>query len=144
MQRCLGPHRLQLVILLGGALACNPKIDRPAPPITRTGPEMSTTTAENRDTIFARAVAAVRERGYTEVSPDQPHWQVRAKSPTGVSVVISFVPAGDSTKVVIQASGERHTPGIDTDAMATVLTLMSDIAPPPVVRMPETPKPQHR
>jgi hypothetical protein len=136
-------HRFQLAIVLGGVLACNPKIDRPAPPIARTGPEMSATTAENRDTLFARALAAVRERGYTEVSPDQPHWQVRAKTPTHVSVLISFVPAGDSTKVTIQANGERHTAGIDTDAMATVLTLMSDIAPPPV-RVPETAKPRER
>ena len=125
-------RRLQLAVLLGAAVACNPKIDRPAPPIARAGPEMSTTTPENRDTLFARAVAAVRERGYTEISPDQPHWQIRAKTPTRVSVVISLVPSGDSTKVTVQASGERHGPGIDTDAMATVLTLMSDIAPPPV------------
>lgn len=137
-------HRLQLAVLLGGALACNPKIDRPAPPITRSGPEMSTTTAENRDTLFVRAVAAVRERGYTEISPDQPHWQVRAKSPTRLSVVISLVPAGDSTKVTIQANAERHSPGLDTDAMATVLTLMSDIAPPPVVRVPLTATPPDR
>jgi hypothetical protein len=135
--------RFEVVILLVGALGCNPKIDRPAPPIARSGPEMSSMTAENRDTLFARALAAVRERGYTEVSPDQPHWQVRAKTPTRISVVISLVPAGDSTKVMIQATGERHSPGLDTDAMATVLTLMSDIAPPPV-RVPATAKPQER
>lgn len=134
---------LEVALFVGGTLACNPKIDRPAPPITRSGPEMSSMTAENRDTLFARAVAAVRERGYTEVSPDQPHWQVRAKTPTSVSVVISFVPSGDSTKVTIQATGERHTAGLDTDAMATVLTLMSDIAPPPV-RVPATAKPRER
>jgi hypothetical protein len=132
MQFRLSFHQFELAIVLGGVLACNPKIDRPAPPVTRTGPEMSSMTAENRDSLFARAVAAVHERGYTEVSPDQPHWQVRAKTPTRVSVLILFVPTGDSTKVTIQASGERHTAGIDTDAMATVLTLMSDIAPPPV------------
>jgi len=137
-------RRLQLAILLGSALACNPKIDRPAPPIARAGPEMSTTTAKNRDTLFARAVAVVRERGYTEISPDQLHWQVRAKSPTRVSVVIWLVPSGDSTTVIVQASGERHSPGIDTDAMATVLTLMSDIAPPPVVRIPATANPLDR
>jgi hypothetical protein len=143
MRFCPSFRRLQLVIVLAGALSCSPKIDRPAPPITRSGPEMSSMTAENRDTLFARAVAAVRERGYTEVSPDQPHWQVRAKTPTRVSVVISLVPAGDSTKVTVQATGERHSPGLDTDAMATVLTLMSDIAPPPV-RVPATAKPQER
>jgi len=143
MQFRLPFHRLRLAMVLGGALACNPKIDRPAPSIARTGPEMSAMTAENRDTLFARALAAVRERGYTEVSPDQPHWQVRAKTPTHVSVVISFVPAGDSTKVTIQADGERHTAGIDSDAMATVLTLMSDIVPPPV-RVPPTAKPEER
>ena len=143
MQFRLSFHRLQLAILLGAALACNPKIDRPAPPVARNGPEMSSMTAANRDTLFARAVAAVRERGYTEVSPDQPHWQVRAKTPTRVSVVISLLPAGDSTKVTIQADGERHTAGIDSDAMATVLTLMSDIAPPPV-RAPGAAKPQER
>jgi hypothetical protein len=136
-------RRLQLAILVGGALACNSKIDRPAPPITRSGPEMSSMTAENRDTLFARALAAVRERGYTEVSPDQPHWQVRAKTPARVAVVISFVPTGDSTKVTIQATGERHTAGLDADAMATVLTLMSDIAPPPV-RVPATATPPER
>ena len=143
MQFRLTLRRRQLAILLGAALACNPKIDRPAPPITRSGPEMSSMTAENRDTLFARAVAAVHERGYTEVSPDQPRWQVRAKTPTHVSVVISFVPAGDSTKVTIQATGERHTAGLDTDAMATVLTLMSDIAPPPAP-LPASAKPQQR
>ena len=137
-------RRLHLTFLLGGALACNPKIDRPAPPITRSGPEMSTTTAKSRDTLFARAVAAVRERGYTEISPDQFHWLVRAKTPTRVSLVISLVPVGDSTKVTIQGSGERHGPGLDTDALSTVLTLMSDIAPPPVARIPVTAKPPDR
>lgn len=111
--------------------ACNPKLDRPAPPLGRTGPEMSTTTAENRDTLFARALAAVKERGYTEITPDQPHLQVRAKSPTRLSVLITLTPLGDSTKVSVQASGEPRTAGLDRDAMATVLTLMSDIAPPP-------------
>jgi hypothetical protein len=65
MQFCRRCHHLELAFILAGALACNPKIDRPAPPITRSGPEMSTMTAENRDTLFARAVAAVHERGYT-------------------------------------------------------------------------------
>jgi hypothetical protein len=126
LRRCL------VLTLTLGSLACaNAKLDRPAPPIGRTGPEMSTTTAENRDTLFARAVAAVKERGYTEVSPDQPHWQVRAKSPTRVAVIITLLPAGDSTKVTVQAQGDHPTAGIDSDAMATVLTLMSDIAPPP-------------
>ena len=40
-------------------------------------------------------------------------------------------------------NGERRTAGIDTDAMPTVLTLMSDIAPRPV-RVPATAKPQER
>ena len=132
MQFRLRFHLLHAAVVAAGVLACNPKLDRPAPPVTRSGPEMSSTTAENRDTLFARAVAAVRVRGYTEVSPDQPHWQVRAKTPSRVSVVISFAPAGDSTKVTVQANGERHTAGIDTDAMATVLTLMSDFVPPPL------------
>lgn len=119
------------IVAITSAFACNPKLDRPAPPVTRPGPEMSTTTAESRDTLFARAVAAVKERGYTEISPDQPHWQVRAKSPTRLSVLITLTPVGDSTKVSVQAIGDPRTAGLDTDAMATVLTLMSDIAPPP-------------
>lgn len=123
--------RFCVLALAVGALACNAKFDRPAPPVTRPGPEMSTTTAANRDTLFARAVAAVKGRGYTEVSPDEPRWQVRAKSPTKLAIVISLVPVGDSTKVTVQATGERRSAGIDSDAMATVLTLMSDIAPPP-------------
>jgi hypothetical protein len=129
--------RCRATIVAAGvvALGCsNAKLDTPAPPVRRPGPEMSTTTAENRDTLFARAVAALKGRGYTEITPDQPHWQVRAKNPSRLSVVISFVPAGDSTKVTIQAASDHRTPGLDTDAMATVLTLMSDIAPPPAVR----------
>ena len=126
-------RRLFAVALVAftAAFACKPKIDHPAPPVTRPGPEMSTTTAENRDTLFARALATVKVRGYTEISPDQPHWQVRAKSPTRLSVVITLTPVGDSTKVSVQALSDHRTPGLDTDAMATVLTLMSDIAPPP-------------
>ena len=117
------------------AIACgNAKIDRPSPPLARIGPEMSRTTSENRDTLFARALRAVRERGYTEISSDQLHWEVRAKSPTRLSVVVSLVPAGDSTRVTVQASGDRRSAGIDNDAMSTVLTLMSDIAPPPSAR----------
>ena len=127
-------RRFCTLALAVGAMACNPKLDHPTPPIGRTGPEMSRTTAENRDTLFARALAAVRVRGYTEVSPDLAHWQVRAKTPTQLSVVIMLVPDGDSTKVTVQANGERKTAGIDTDAMATVLTLMSDIAPPPAAK----------
>lgn len=126
-------RRLFVVFLVSvaSAFACNPKIDRPAPPVTRPGPEMSRTTAESRDTLFARALATVKERGYTEISADQPHWQVRAKTPTQLSVVISLTAVGDSTKVTVQAAGEPRKAGLDTDAMATVLTLMSDIAPPP-------------
>lgn len=124
-------RRFCVIALLAGAASCNPKLDRPAPPIRQTGPEMSTTTFENRDTLFARALAAVKERGYTEITADQPRWQVRAKSPTRLSVVISLVPAGDSTTITVRASGDRPSAGIDSDAMATVLTLMSDIAPPP-------------
>lgn len=126
-------RRLLVVALVAitSAFACNPKIDRPAPRVTRPGPEMSTTSAEHRDTLFARAVAAVKGRGYTEISLDQPHWQVRAKSPARLSVLITLTALGDSTKVSVQATGEPRTAGLDTDAMATVLTLMSDIAPPP-------------
>jgi hypothetical protein len=130
------PGRAAILAIAVAAIACgNAKIDRPAPPLARTGPEMARTTSENRDTLFARALRTVRERGYTEVSPDPLHWEVRAKSPTRLSVVVSFVPVGDSTKVTVQASGDRRSAGIDNDAMSTVLTLMSDIAPPPSARV---------
>ena len=113
------------------ALACT--LNRPSTGATgRTAPQMSTVTREPRDTLFMRAFAAMKERGYTEISPDSPAAQVRGKSPRGTSVVVAFDAVGDSTRVTVTATAAGPPgPGIDSEAMATVLTLTSDITRPP-------------
>lgn len=93
---------------------------------------MTTVARESRDTLFARAFAAMKERGYTEISPDAPSAQVRGKSPKGTSVIVALDPMGDSTRVTVTAGvGTTRGPGIDSEALATVLTLMQDITRPP-------------
>ena len=113
------------------ALACT--FNRPSTGATgRTAPQMTSVARAPRDTLFIRAFAAMRERGYTEISPDSPGAEVRGKSPHGTSVIVAFAPMGDSTRVTVTAGvGGPRGPGIDTEAMATVLTLMSDITRPP-------------
>jgi hypothetical protein len=97
----------------------------------RTAPVMTTTTATPRDSLFARAFAAMKERGYTEITPDTAAHQVRGKSPRGTSVIVALVAAGgDSTRVSVSASGDRRSIGIDSEAMATVMTLMADVTRP--------------
>ena len=124
--------RIRILVLLSiAALACT--INRPstAPP-GRTAPQMTTVAREPRDTLFARAFAAMKERGYTEITPDAPAAQVRGKSPKGTSVIVALAPMGDSTRVTVTAGvGTTRGPGIDSEALATVLTLMSDITRPP-------------
>ena len=113
------------------ALACT--LNRQSTGATgRTAPQMTTVTHAPTDTLFARAFAAMKERGYTEITPDTPAAEVRGKSPKGTSVIVAFVPMGDSTRVTVTAGrdGPRE-PGIDSEALATVMTLMSDIARPP-------------
>ncbi|HEX2781662.1 MAG TPA: TonB family protein [Gemmatimonadaceae bacterium] len=98
----------------------------------RTAPAMSTVTATPRDTLFARAFAAMRQRGYTEISPDAPAAQVRGKSSRGTSVTVAFAAAaGDSTRVTVSAAGDRRSIGIDAEALSTVMTLMADVTRPP-------------
>jgi hypothetical protein len=47
-------------------------------------------------------------------------------------VVVQFIPMSDSTRVTVTAGvGATRGPGIDSEALATVLTLMSDITRPP-------------
>ena len=120
-----------LVLLSAAALACT--INRPSTGATgRTAPQMTTVAREPRDTLFARAFAAMKERGYTEITPDAPSAQVRGKSPKGTSVIVALQPMGDSTRVTVTAGvGGTRGPGIDSEALATVLTLMSDITRPP-------------
>lgn len=85
-----------------------------------------------RDTVFARAFAAMKERGYTEITPDAPSAEVRGKSPKGTSVIVALAPMGDSTRVTVTAGvGGTRGPGIDSEALSTVLTLMQDITRPP-------------
>ena len=77
-------------------------------------------------------VAEMKEQGYTEISPDSPSAEVRGKSPRGTSVVVGFDTMGDSTRVTVTAGRDAPAgPGIDSEALATVLTLMSDITRPP-------------
>lgn len=95
---------------------------------------MTTVSRAPKDTLFARAFAAMKERGYTEITSDVPSAQVRGKSPHGTSVIVAFKPMGDSTSVTVTAGeGGSRGPGIDSEALATVLTLMSDITRPPGV-----------
>ena len=112
-------------------LACT--LNRPSTGATgRTAPQMTTVSREPRDTLFMRAFAALKERGYTEISPDAPGAQVRGKSPRGTPVVVAFDAMGDSTRVTVTAGRDGASgPGIDSEALATVLTLMSDITRPP-------------
>ncbi len=123
--------RLPLLALLSAAaLACT--INHPSTGATgRTAPQMTTVAREPQDTLFARAFAAMKERGYTEITPDAPAAEVRGKSPTGTSVIVALKPMGDSTQVTVTAGvGGVRGPGIDKEALATVLTLMSDISRP--------------
>jgi len=122
-----------LALLSAAALACT--INRPSTGATgRTAPQMTTVAREPRDTLFARAFAAMKERGYTEITPDAPAAQVRGKSPKGTSVIVALDTMGDSTRVTVTAGvGGTRGPGIDSEALATVLTLMSDITRPPAV-----------
>ena len=120
-----------LALLSAATLACT--LNRPSTGATgRTAPQMSTVTREPRDTLFGRAFAAMKVRGYTEITPDAAAAEVRGKSPKGTSVIVALNPMGDSTRVTVTAGvGETRGPGIDSEALATVLTLMSDITRPP-------------
>lgn len=120
-----------LLLVSASAFACT--LNRPSTGDTgRTAPQMTTVARESRDTLFARAFAAMKERGYTEISPDAPANEVRGKSPRGTSVIVQFSPVSDSTRVTVTAGvGGTRGAGIDSEALATVLTLMSDITRPP-------------
>ena len=121
------PLLLTTALLLS---ACT--LNRPSTGAGRTAPMMMTMSAAPRDTLFARAFAAMRGRGYTEITPDVPASQVRGKSPQGTSVIVAFASGtADSTRVTVSASSERPSAKMDTDALATVLTLMADITRPP-------------
>ena len=130
-----------LVLLSAATLACT--INRPSTGATgRTAPQMTTVAREPSDTLFARAFTAMKERGYTEISPDAPASQVRGKSPKGTSVIVALEPMGDSTRVTVTAGvGGTRGPGIDSEALSTVLTLMSDITRPPGAVADSTRKP---
>lgn len=125
-------HRTRALLLIAAAtLACT--INRPSTGATgRTAPQMTTVAREPRDTLFARAFAAMKERGYTEITPDAPAAEVRGKSPKGTSVIVALGAMGDSTRVTVTAGvGPTRGAGIDSEALSTVLTLMSDITRPP-------------
>ena len=119
-----------LALIAAATVACT--LNRPSTGTTgRTAPQTTRVARAPRDTLFTRAVAALKERGYTEISPDAPGAQVRGKSPRGTSVVVAFDTMGDSTRVTVTAgAGGPRGPGIDSEALATVLTLMSDITRP--------------
>lgn len=125
--------RIRFLLLPMVALACT--LNRPSTGATgRTAPQMTTVSRAPRDTLLARAFAAMKERGYTEITPDAPAAEVRGKSPKGTSVIVALKPMGDSTAVTVTAGvGRVRGPGIDSEALATVLTLMQDIARPPGV-----------
>jgi hypothetical protein len=134
--------RLSIFVLASAAaVACT--INHPSTGATgRTAPQMTTVAHAPRDTLFARAFAAMKERGYTEISPDTQGSEVRGKSPKGTSVIVALKPMGDSTQVTVTAGvGGTRGPGIDSEALATVLTLMSDIARPPGAAADSTQKP---
>lgn len=127
------------LLLIPALLLAACTLNRPSTGPGRTAPMMMTVTATSRDTLLARAFAAMRERGYTEITPDAPANQVRGKSPNGTSVIVALAAAtGDSTRVTVTAAGDRRSAGIDSEALATVLTLMADITRPPGVKSDST------
>ena len=110
------------------AAACT--VNRPAPEVRRAGPEATTVSGVARDTLFARALAAMRAQGFTEVTPDATAGQVRGKSRDGLQIRITLSPTGDSTQVRITSEGDPRGPGMDSQAMAAVLALASAISAP--------------
>lgn len=135
-------HRTRVLLLLAAVtLGCT--LNRPSTGATgRTAPQMTSVARAPRDTLFARAFAAMKERGYTEITPDAAAAEVRGKSPKGTSVIVAFNSMGDSTRVTVTAGvGATRGPGIDSEALATVLTLMSDITRPPGAVADSTRKP---
>ena len=130
--------RLALLAALLAATACSQPVrvtgagQLPTPTTPRdVGPSMSTVTTLTRDTVFARTVAAMRDRGYTQVTPDTAAGQVRGKSPDGVSIVVEATSLEGRTTVTVRGFRDQTGAGLDSAAMAQVLTLMSTIAPPP-------------
>jgi len=128
------PHmfRLRALALLSfAAIACT--LNHPSTGAEgRTAPRMTSVSRAPKDTLFARAFAAMKERGYAEITSDVPSAQVRGKNPRGTSVIVAFTDMKDSTRVTVTAgAGGPRGPGIDSEALATVLTLMSDITRPP-------------
>lgn len=121
-------RRASLAAAAAMAAAC--MVNRPSTGATRPGPETTTVSAAPRDTLFARALSAMRGNGFTEVSPDPAAGEVRGKSPHGVQVRITLSASRDSTQVRIRSEGEPRGPGIDSQAMATVLALASAISAP--------------
>ena len=120
--------RSAAVFLLAAACTLN----RPSTGPGRTNPITTSVTATSRDTLFARAFAAMRERGYTEITPDTAAHQVRGKSPRGTSVIVSLdAVRGDSTRVTVSAGRDQRAIGMDTEALSTAQTLMADITRPP-------------
>ncbi len=120
------------------ASACNRPVtvsgagEQPSPtPPRDAGPTVSTVTTLSRDTVLARAVAAMRERGFSGVTPDPGAGQVRGKSPDGVSIVVEATSLEGRTSVQVRGFRDQTGAGMDNAAMAQVLTLMSTIAPPP-------------
>jgi hypothetical protein len=125
-----------LALVSIAALACT--LNRPSTGATgRTAPQTTRVARQPVDTLFMRAVSAMKLRGYTEISPDAPAAQVRGKSPRGTSVIVAFAAMGDSTRVTVTAGGAGpRGPGIDSEALATVLTLIADITGPPAAANP--------
>lgn len=127
-----------LITALAAASACSRPVrvtgagQLPTPTTAReAGPSMSTVTMLGRDTVFARTVAAMRERGYTQITLDTANGQVRGKSPDGVSIVVEATSLEGRTTVTVRGFRDQAGAGLDSAAMAQVLTLMSTIAPPP-------------
>lgn len=123
-------RRAQTAVAFAAAIIAACTMNRPVAGATRPGPETSTVSAVPRDTLFARALAAMRAQGFTEVTPDAAAGQVRAKSRDGMQIRITLSPAGDSTQVRITTEGDPRGPGIDSQAMAAVLALASAISAP--------------
>ena len=117
---------------------------RPPTPPREAGPTTSTFTSLSRDTVLARAVRAMRERGFTEVTPDPAAGQVRGKSRDGVSVVVEATALEGRTAVHVRGFRDQSGAGMDNAAMAQVLTLMSTIAPPPSAADTTRPPPRRR
>lgn len=121
---------LGTVLVLTGLAACA-NVSRPARN-QRPGTAMTAVVADSQSALFAKAVAALRDNGFTVGFSDPGAGRLTAENPRGTSIVIQLTAAGDSTRVAVTGQSRDRGPGMDHDAMAAVLAISSAIAPRPI------------